>query len=260
MTDVPIKTGGGAAAVGGFDYQNRVAAWLAVNILAESSVTPNWDLTEPDCTLEFIRCETEQPVDDILIRTSKKGSLFFQVRKTLSLSANRTSRFADTVTQFVRQFLCRRDHSGKTKQEWDRPLDAARDRLILTTSGQSSAKIRVSLAAVLNRIRKLGSQGPIESVALNNKEKHVLSVVTEHIKAAWEENSSGKPSESDLKACLVLMHVQTLDLDDGAANRNEAGNVMRTSVLVDPQQENAAWAKLIAYGLCTRAGPDAAPS
>ena len=139
MTNAPKKTGGGSAAGGGFDYQNRVAAWLAVRILAESAVATQWSLTDADTTLEFIRCETEQPVDDILAGTSKGGLLFFQVKKTVDLSKNSDSSFASAVSQFVSQYLVSRSHHGRVKCSWDRPLDPTRDRLILATSGQSSA-------------------------------------------------------------------------------------------------------------------------
>jgi hypothetical protein len=47
-------------------FQHRVAAWLAVRILAEGNAGPLWDLSSSS-TVEFIRCETEQPVDDIMI-------------------------------------------------------------------------------------------------------------------------------------------------------------------------------------------------
>src|SRR5258708_7155653 len=62
-------SGGGVAAQAGINYQNRVAAWLAVRILAEQDAPPLWDLSAGS-TLEFLRCETEQPVDDVMVGTS----------------------------------------------------------------------------------------------------------------------------------------------------------------------------------------------
>ena len=246
MTTVPKKTGGGSAAGGGFDYQNRVAAWLAVRILAESAVATQWSFTEADTTLEFIRCETEQPVDDILAGTSKGGLLFFQVKKNVDLSKSSDSSFASAVSQFVSQYLVSRSHNGRAKRSWDRPLDPTRDRLILATSGQSSAKVRVTLTTVLDRVRKLHKQDHIDTAASSQEETEVLNVFIEHIKTAWQEHASEAPSEEDLKECLFLIYVQTLNLEDGNADRNEAGNVLRTAVLSDPTQESGAWSRLVA--------------
>jgi hypothetical protein len=70
---------GGTAASGGFDFQHRVAAWIAVRILAEKDATEIWGLND---SFTFIRCETEQPVDDILIGIGRKGFAFLQTKRT----------------------------------------------------------------------------------------------------------------------------------------------------------------------------------
>ena len=246
MTNVPKKAGGGSAAGGGFDYQNRVAAWLAVRILAESAVATQWSLTDADTTLEFIRCETEQPVDDILAGTSKGGLLFFQVKKSVNLSKNSDSPFASATSQFVSQYLVSRSHKGRATRSWDRPLDPIHDRLILVTTGQSSAKVRIKLATVLDRVRKLHKEDRIDAAASSQEETKVLNVFIEHIKTAWQKHACEAPSEQDLKECLSLIYVQTLDLEDGNAGRNEAGNILRTAVLSDTTQESGAWSRLIA--------------
>jgi hypothetical protein len=60
------QTGGGAATHSGTDYQNRIAAWAAARILAEQVATAPWDLGA-STTFDFLRCETLEPVDDLLI-------------------------------------------------------------------------------------------------------------------------------------------------------------------------------------------------
>ena len=246
MTNVPKKTGGGSAAGGGFDYQNRVAAWLAVHILAERAVATQWNLTDPDTTFEFIRCETKQPVDDILVETSKGGLLFFQVKKNVVLSENSGSAVASAASQFVSQYLASQSHTGNAKHSWDRPLDPTRDRLILVTSGQSSAKVRVTLTTVLDRVRKLPKEDRIDAAASTQEETSALNVFIGHIKTAWQEQISEAPLEEDLKKCLSLVYIHTLDLEDGNANRNEAGTILRTAVLSDTTQESGAWYSLVA--------------
>jgi hypothetical protein len=77
-----IVSVGGSATQAGINFQNRVAAWLAVRILAEQNASPIWDLSTSS-TLEFLRCETEQPVDDVMVGTSDGGHAFIQVKRSV---------------------------------------------------------------------------------------------------------------------------------------------------------------------------------
>lgn len=86
------------------DFQHRVAAWVAVRILAEKDATPPWNLPE-GTTLEWLLCETDQPVDDLLVGTSANGLVFAQIKRTLQLSRAPDSDLASALDQFVRQFI-----------------------------------------------------------------------------------------------------------------------------------------------------------
>lgn len=69
MNNELTHNSGSAATQAGVDYQNRVTAWIAVRILAEQDAAPPWNL--PDTvTLELLRCETEDPEDDRLVRAT----------------------------------------------------------------------------------------------------------------------------------------------------------------------------------------------
>lgn len=122
-------TDGGSVTQAGINYQNRVAAWLAVRLLAEQDASPLWGLPASS-TLEFPRCETEQLVDDIMIGTSDVGHAFIQVKRSLSMDSSEDSALASTISQFVRQFITYRGIAGGARP-WERPLDAWRDRLLL---------------------------------------------------------------------------------------------------------------------------------
>jgi hypothetical protein len=182
---------GGAAAAGGIDYQNRVAAWAAVHILAEKDATPPWNLPV-ETTLEWLQCETKQPTDDLLIGTSVGGSVFAQIKRTLQLSKGATSDFASVLDQFVRQFIaCRSKPMGT--QPLDRPLDPKKDRLVLITSPTSSEPIRFRLNEVLNRVRDLSQCQLADDVIRNDKDHKVLSVVKAHVARSWKNISGKRP-------------------------------------------------------------------
>ena len=171
------STSGGSAAAGGMDYQHRVAAWAAVQILAERDSTLPWNLGT-DGVFESFRCETEQPVDDLLVETLLHGRIFAQVKHTLNLSRHEKSDLASSLDQFVRQFItCRNGTIGME------PLDPMRDRLVLITSSNSSKPIRDYLTQVLDRLRNLPKNAPLDTAAVNANEHRVTNVLRECLKS-----------------------------------------------------------------------------
>lgn len=249
--------GGGAATQAGINYQNRVAAWAAVQILAEQDASPLWGLPA-DSTLEFLRCETEQPVDDLLIGTSAGGHLFIQVKHSLNLETTEQSALASAINQFVRQFNVYRG-AAKGNRPWERMLDQDRDRLILITSPGSSAPIREHLPLVLRRLRTLAHEQMIEQAATTDPEQAALRVVREHLSRAWLSEMGSEPSDQDTREMLSLLRIQILDADEGGDAEREAKNLLRSIVLKDPVQADSAWNSLVqacALYATTRNGAD----
>lgn len=234
------KSGGGAATASGMEFQHRVAAWAAAHILAEKESTPLWGLPK-GTILTWLRCETEQPVDDLLLGTSGNGLIFVQVKRNLHLSNNVTSDLASAFDQFVRQFIaCRNKRDGN--RPWDRPLDPMSDRLVLITAPISSEPIRTNLREVLRRIR---SQQSLDDAAVNVRERQVLSVMQHHLKRSWAKTLGTDPSEDEIKDLLALIHVQVLDIDPEGADENHAKNLLRQAVLSTPDEAEVAWPRLI---------------
>ena len=236
--------GGGAATQSGTNYQNRIAAWLAVCILAEEAVSPPWNLAA-DVTLKFLRCETEQPVDDILVGTSQEGHAFIQAKHSLSLTSSPDSELGKTINQFVRQFFAYRESGGN--RPWERPLDAVRDRLVLVTSPASSNSVTKDLYSVLEKFRH---QFPESETSLNKGETKAFDVIRNHIVAAWQSFKGCTPTDAELQEILRLIYVQTLDIDSGGNDEIYAKDRLRTGVLEDPVQSDLAWGALI--NICTQ--------
>ncbi len=167
---------GGAGAAAGMNFQHRIAAWVAVHILAEKGATPpkEWDLPT-GTTLGWLRCETEQPVDDLLVGTSEEGLVFGQIKRNVKLCKGENSDLASVLDQFVRQFVDCRTKTTSSRA-WDRALDPARDRLVLITSPRSSRRICTHLPAALCRLRNPLEHRPLSDSALNIDEHCALSV------------------------------------------------------------------------------------
>lgn len=235
--------GGGVAAQTGIGYQNRVAAWMCVRILAERDANPLWRL-KTDTTFDYIRCETGQPVDDILVGTSEGGHAFINVKHSVTKSRVADSALGSVINQFVRQFISYRGEN-KGHRPWERQLDLTIDRLVLVTSSKSSTAIKEHLPRVLTHLRDLPYQGGMEAAATNREEADILAVIRGHIGRAWRDAIGDDVTEEDELQLMRFLWVETLDVDEDTSGEREAKDLLRAAVINDAGQADAAWDTLI---------------
>jgi len=238
-----IRAGGTATAIG-MDFQFRVGAWVAAHILAEHGATLPWDL-KSSTTFELVRLETEQPVDDLLIGTSEGGYIFVQVKHSLSLERKTTSSLASCIDQFVRQVLAHRGSPHAADRPWERPLRPDLDRLVLITSPKVPSAIRDVIPTLLRRLRQLNDLQPVEDSATNKQERDALEVLQGHVARSWQQILGNMPTAADVRQVLTLMRVEVLDVDPGGNSELYAKNLLRTTVLRNSSQVDAAWNTLI---------------
>jgi hypothetical protein len=235
-----LPTGGGAATQGGINFQNRVAAWVCVNILTERPALP----IGPEGAAAYARFETAEPIDDILVGAASGGHAFVQAKRTLTLSTAEESDLASAVDQFVRQYVS--VGSVPDTRPWrSRPLDSSKDRFVLATTSESSAPIRVDLAAVLDRIQGLTAGQPLADAATSADQRKALETLTAHVRRSWRRVTDAEPTNSDVQAICSLMHVITLDVEANGTAEREALALLETRVLENPQQSGAAWSAIL---------------
>ena len=129
---------GGAATSAGITFQQQVGALFGACLLSEERVDGRLNLGT--AVPVWIRFETEAPVDDILVCTSNDGYIAVQAKTKVSLSRDLTSPFGKTVSQFVRHWIACR--GGDESRGWNRPLDPARDRLVLAVRGMFGIRVK----------------------------------------------------------------------------------------------------------------------
>jgi hypothetical protein len=234
-------------ASGGLEYQAHCAAWFAVQILAEAMITPRWDLPVI-APLTFVRCETEEPVDDILLGTSDAGFIFLQAKRTIDLSDKPDSFLAAALDQCVRQYLRYSEPTPSVGcNPWQRTLDPLRDRLVVVTSGRSSAPVRIDLPEVLHRIRTLTDGQLLKTATVNTPQQRALEILLLHVRRSWVQERGISPTEVQLQAFLSLLYLDTLDVDPRQPDEERAVERLQAVILRDPTQGRAAW-----NHLCTR--------
>lgn len=239
------KNSGGAATQTGLNYQNRVAAWFCVQILAEDSASPVWKL-KPNTSFEFLRCETEQPVDDILVGTSTGGHVFINVKHTVKANEQFNSPLGSVADQFVRQFI---SYKGRVKgpRPWERELNQDIDRLVLVTSSTSSIAIKESLPKSLTKLRDISTSIALDTFIKNlpTLEKKVLAIFRKHVSEAWLNAVGSHITQEDELQLLNLIWIEILDVDENTVGEREAKNLLRSVILQEPTQSDSAWDSLI---------------
>jgi len=231
---------GGSATQAGISFQNNVAAYLGVHILADASV--DFFGLPPEVAPTAIELETSAPVDDILVSTSGGGLCFINVKKSVTLSSNPDSHLGSVVDQFVRLWVA--CHSGRRGHPWQRPLAADRDRLVLVTSGQRSSRFVGAASKVLSRVPDRGAITPRESIAKTEPERQVYDALLDLLRASSRRHTSEQFSDDLLAALLGMTRVALLD-PDGAGKANLVG-LLRSVVLANPADADTAWLRLVA--------------
>jgi len=193
--------GGGAAASAGILFQQRVGAvigsWLLAGLPLDNRL--NLGLARP----AWIRFETEAPVDDILVGTSDGGFVAIQAKTRVSLSGNPGSDFGKTVSQFVRHWLACRDGDGNSN--WNRPLEAGRDRLVLAVGPEAPATVRVKLPEAL-RLKSQPGGGP-----LNGGQEHAFDRFEACARDAWAKATADDYGPAIARELAALINVLTFD-------------------------------------------------
>ncbi|MBR0840482.1 ATP-binding protein [Bradyrhizobium liaoningense] len=201
--DSLLAGGGGNATSSGVLFESGVASYFGAAMLAERNIDRFPDMA-PSAPV-VVRMETEAPVDDILVETNAGGFIFIQAKTRIEFASSSDSPFAKTVEQFVRQWLvCA---SGSGDRHWNRPLDQARDRLVLAVGPAASNGIKTDLKRALEAKRAQGS------APLPQNQQAAFDRLTKAIDEVWRKSSASPPSEADITALTRLIDVLVFDFD-----------------------------------------------
>jgi hypothetical protein len=194
-------TGGGNATASGVNFQQSLGAVIAAWMLTEATIDQRLRLGS--AKVFSMRMETEAPLDDVLAETSDGGFVAMQAKSNLSSSAYLDSEFGKTVDQIVRQWRLCRDGNGDKR--WNRPLDPAKDRLVIVVGADSPATIRQHLARGLEARRQIGH------AVLTKSERKALNDFDTCIRLSWAAATSDPLTDLTIDALSKLTFVYTID-------------------------------------------------
>jgi molybdopterin-guanine dinucleotide biosynthesis protein len=229
---------GGSATHAGIGFQDQVAGFLSVHILADAPV----DFFElpAGAAPTSIDLETAAPVDDILIGTSASGFCFINVKRGVTTSTKSESPLSSVLDQFVRLWIA--CQSGGSSRSWQRPLDLAKDRMVLVTGGERSTTFTTSLSKVLGRI---GDRASLARDAVTNteSERAVYDAVVALLRLAFRRHTGGDVSDDTITSLLRLTRVTLLDPE----GRDKANSLilLKNAVVEEPADAERAWGELV---------------
>jgi len=232
----------GDATQSGIDFQNKVAAVIAVYALADEPL-PFLGLPGR-VSPTVVELETNAPVDDILVKTSAEGFCFINVKKNVGTSDDPNSPLGSVIDQFVRQWITSIAANGK--HDWERTLDMEKDRLILVTGG-GGTKANTFVAAalkILTRIADRHSIHPQEDIATTNSERKAYNALLSLIQFYWKRHTGNMASEAEMAAFLGMTRIVSIDPDN--TDRAPTLSLLRKSVLANPEDVENAWSRLVA--------------
>jgi hypothetical protein len=232
---------GGSAEASGARFENLVTTWYAARALSDPSVFSLLGLPV-DSTIVSIRCQTEAPVDDILIETSAPGFVFVQCKRRVQLGNSSTSALASAIDQFVLQWIVCGQQSESYR--WARPLDPAHDRLVLAAGIGSSSSITTVLPRILRKLRDSGDQRTLEDIVDSSEERRVASRITAIVRRSFGTKLNRQPTVDELRHVLQLVWIQVFDIEDEGKDALAAREALANYVVADAQQAQLAFTTL----------------
>lgn len=209
-------TSGGAAAAGGMNFQERVAALALVHFLIGSddlfSISPG-----VEAQLQSLHMETAHAIDDVVV-LGKEFRLLIQAKRKLDLSGSPTSDFSAAIAQFVRHHLEARRKG---------------DRYVLATSPQSSDRI-VFILRELTESTRLNATA-LATDPLNETQKTVLERTRRLISQHWQALRPGAVTADEVEDLLRCIWILPLDLGSGGRDEVAALALLRSRSFVEPR-------------------------
>lgn len=221
---------GGASAAAGVGYQEGVTAWLAVHLLAEDLAPPLLSI-EARIRLTSTASETDQPIDDINVRTNAGLTLFVQAKRAVPQLVDRAgSDFTAFIEQAVDQHLALRA-TDVTPQS----------RYVLATSSDASSKVRRDLRLGLDQLRDASRARAIESLGRTDKQRTALTTTASIVSRVLRDRGE-QPANELVREVIERIVVWEVDVD--GSDRSNAITWLAAAVVPSSTVAAQAWRAL----------------
>ncbi len=171
------------------------------------------------------------------MKLEPKGRLYLQV--TTSPSIAKVKSFLE---QAVATWLSSR--SGGTEDEFAPLLEKAHDALVLVVPKNSVARVR-HLHEACRQFDEVSLWPDAGVRSLNNQQRNELEAAKNIVATAYTGRTGNPPSDNQLVELFGMIRLVELDLEEGGTDQHDALNLLRTEVLSELGQAQAAWNYLV---------------
>jgi hypothetical protein len=186
--------------------------------------------------------QTERPVDDVGIVTDVDGWVVIQAKKAMDLAKAVSSPLAEALEQVV-DIAAIGVPDGLSRLDQLRPLDPARDRVLILTDDAAAKTINQVLAPVVDRLRDLPAVVPIAEVHRNNHEEKAFKLIEAHLGRLWVARYGVQMDEEDLRFLGRVLGVYAVHLTDGGSHFVAAQQLIK-SIAPDAGDVPRIWDRL----------------
>lgn len=226
---------GGRATAGGVAYEESIAAFIGVKMLAGSR-SEVWDGISGDA-VSAIAMQAPEPVDDIVVtlRADDDVRVFISAKERSGKIAltERSPAFVDTARAFVRQFLSlSRVQRSKSRLVWAFP----------SAAGQA---ITIHLLRALDTLR-IDARDTLSDFSQNlqTPQRTAFEAWLSVVKKEWGKESGHLPTDDELATFLRLVHVDIYDFAGGQRLERNAIAEIRSYIVADSNSATLVWQKL----------------
>ncbi|MDD3279563.1 MAG: hypothetical protein PHG16_11915 [Lachnospiraceae bacterium] len=201
----------------GIDFQQRVSAYMMMLMEFDMDISLALQLNRND-KIEELNFESSESIDDLVITLDSGKRIYFQAKRTISLSDSIDSEFYGVCTQFVKQYL---------KQNGN---DIA---YILATRSETSKSITVKLKRILEGIRLANNLQVIED--LNQEERKIFDKICNNIKRIYKDLKKENISDENLLNIFLRIYIEMFDIENGEEYEKTIKLILFNLISVDAE-------------------------
>lgn len=231
------SSAGGSATAGGVRHEGACLAWAGAYMLAEQPL-PAWATGR---RVVAVGAQTSRPVDDVALVTDAGGWITIQAKKGLNLGAAESSALGEALAQLVKIF--RAGVPNAAGAAGLRPIDPARDRVLVLTDVSAPQTVVNVLVPVVDRLRELPLGVPVGDVPKNETEQRAFELLRGHLSRSWRTECGMEMTEADLRALCRVLAVYRMDFSDVGQHR-QAAVTMLEALASDPLEAAEIWRSL----------------
>ena len=181
----------------GIDFQQRVSAWILINMLTDMNLNLTIKL-DKETYIKKVALESNEIIDDLVVITNENEKIYFQMKRTVSLTTGEKTDFYKAIYQFVKEYLIN---------------DSSNSKFILVTSSSSSNPVKEELRKILDSIRL----NPITFIEnpLTKNEAASYSKFKQLIEDIYESISKKQITADDYQKLIGKIYIQVLDIEEG---------------------------------------------